>query len=370
MVLANFREAAAFLVYKLNFTHDAKNREIECGAKHSNSRLTPLRSEIRIRNSIPHREEREEHSLLLYHQVGTHARVSRLLHDLPFGRPIRGVRKTISRTLIIKAMTELIKIQNTMSSHQIAELTGKLHQHVMRDIRNLISGLSAQSTSGSGNYSSYVIEEDTYKDANGNDRACYNLNKKACLLLASGYNVLLRAKIIDRWEELETEKRMQDLPSYQISSPRERAMKWIEEEEIRQQLALENKQQAERIEQQAEQIKEDAPKVLFAKAVETSQRSCLVAELAKILQQNGVQIGQNRLFKWLRAKGYLGKAGPYYNQPTQRSMEKGLFEIKQQTINKPDGSIIVTTTTKVTGRGQIYFVDYFLNRKEEVDVAV
>lgn len=279
-------------------------------------------------------------------------------------------------------MTDLIKIQNTMSSHQIAELTGKLHQHVMRDIRNLISSLSAQSTSGSGNYSSYVIEEDTYKDANGNDRACYNLNKKACFLLASGYNVLLRAKIIDRWEELETEKMMQDLPSYQISSPRERAMKWIEEEEIRQQLALENKQlteenehktkrieqQAETIEQQAEQIKADAPKVLFSKAVETSQRSCLVAELAKILQQNGVQIGQNRLFKWLRAKGYLGKTGPYYNQPTQRSMEKGLFEIKQQTINKPDGSIIVTSTTKVTGRGQIYFVNKFL--KQDVDMAV
>lgn len=274
-------------------------------------------------------------------------------------------------------MTDLIKIQNTMSSVQIAELTGKQHAHVMRDIRNMIDNLqqSNQSTSGCVNYSSYVIKEDSYKDAKGEQRTMFSLNKKACLLLASGYNVLLRAKIIDRWEELETEKMMRDLPSYQISSPRERAMKWIEEEEIRQQLALENKQQAETIEQQAEtieqqaeQIKADAPKVLFSKAVETSQRSCLVAELAKILQQNGVQIGQNRLFKWLRAKGYLGKTGPYYNQPTQRSMEKGLFEIKQQTINKPDGSIIVTSTTKVTGRGQIYFVNKFL--KQDVDMAV
>lgn len=255
-------------------------------------------------------------------------------------------------------MTELIKIQNTMSSVQIAELTERTHKNVMRDIRNILS-------QGVDGLNFELVE---YKDKKGETRPCYQLTKKGCLILASGYDAKLREKIIDRWEELETEKMMRDLPSYQISSPRERAMKWIEEEEVRQQLALENKQQAEKIEQQEEQIKADAPKVLFAKAVETSQRSCLVAELAKILQQNGVQIGQNRLFKWLRAKGYLGKTGPYYNQPTQRSMEKGLFEIKQQTINKPDGSIIVTSTTKVTGRGQIYFVNKFL--KQEVDMAV
>ena len=242
-----------------------------------------------------------------------------------------------------------------MSSIQIAELTGKQHAHVMRDIRNLLSQGVHESNFG--------LMYKTSKLGNGAERKdpYFELTKKGCLILASGYDAKLREKIIDRWEELETEKRMQDLPSYQISSPRERAMKWIEEEEVRQQLALENKQQAE-------QIKADAPKVLFSKAVETSQRSCLVAELAKILQQNGVQIGQNRLFKWLRAKGYLGKTGPYYNQPTQRSMEKGLFEIKQQTINKPDGSIIVTSTTKVTGRGQIYFVNKFL--KQDVDMAV
>lgn len=144
-------------------------------------------------------------------------------------------------------MTDLMKIQNTMSSVQIAELTGKLHKHVMRDIRNMADNLSQTNEPKSGpvNYSSYVIKEDTYKDSKGELRAMFSLNKKACFLLASGYDVLLRAKIIDRWEELETEKMMQDLPSYQISSPRERAMKWIEEEEVRQQLALENKQLTE-----------------------------------------------------------------------------------------------------------------------------
>lgn len=161
----------------------------------------------------------------------------------------------------------------------------------------------------------------------------------------------------------ERELRQAALPSYQIEDPIQRAKRWIKEQEQTERLALENKQQAERIEQQKEQIKADAPKVLFAKAVETSDRSCLVAELAKILRQNGVEIGQNRLFEWLRNKGYLCKHGQAYNQPTQMAMEKGLFEIKQTTINKPDGSILVSSTTKVTGRGQIYFVNKFLNRE-------
>ena len=127
----------------------------------------------------------------------------------------------------------------------------------------------------------------------------------------------------------------------------------IEAEEEKQQLSLENKKQAE-------QIAEDAPRVLFSKAVETAKRSCLMAELAKILQQNGVNIGQNRLFQWMRDNGYLCSKGQYYNQPTQKAMELGLFEIKQTTINKPDGTVLVSTTTKVTGKGQLYFVNGFL----------
>ena len=115
-----------------------------------------------------------------------------------------------------------------------------------------------------------------------------------------------------------------------------------------QQKRIEAEKKAEVAEKQIEQ---DAPKVLFANAVATSQRSCLVAELAKILQQNGVNIGQNRLFAWMRENGYLCSKGQYYNQPTQKAMDLGLFELKQTTINKPDGSILVSTTTKVTGKG-------------------
>ena len=122
---------------------------------------------------------------------------------------------------------------------------------------------------------------------------------------------------------------------------------------------IEAEQKAELTEQT---IKSNAPKVLFADAVSTSQRSCLVAELAKILQQNGVNIGQNRLFAWMRENGYLCSKGQYYNQPTQKAMDLGLFELKQTTINKPDGSILVSTTTKVTGKGQVYFVNKFLGK--------
>lgn len=109
-------------------------------------------------------------------------------------------------------------------------------------------------------------------------------------------------------------------------------------------------------------IEEQAPKVLFATAVETSTRSVLVSELAKIISQNGYEIGQNRLFQWLRDHDYLCTKGDYYNQPSQRAVEMGLFEMKKTTITKPDGSVLVSTTTKVTGKGQIYFVDKFLKQ--------
>lgn len=107
------------------------------------------------------------------------------------------------------------------------------------------------------------------------------------------------------------------------------------------------------------QIERDRPKVLFAEALEVSNNSILIGELAKLLKQNGINIGQNRLFDTLRKEGYLGRKGEYYNLPTQRSMELKLFEIKTYTINNPDGSVRTTRTTKVTGKGCIYFVNKF-----------
>ena len=121
-------------------------------------------------------------------------------------------------------------------------------------------------------------------------------------------------------------------------------------------------EQQEVIEAQLRTISAQAPKALFADAVATSTQSCLIGELAKILRQNGIEIGQNRLFTWLRHNGYLCQSGERYNQPTQMAMDMQLFEIKKTTINKPDGSILVSATTKVTGKGQIYFVNKFLKQ--------
>lgn len=113
-------------------------------------------------------------------------------------------------------------------------------------------------------------------------------------------------------------------------------------------------------------IEADKPKVLFADAVAASDTSILVGELAKLIKQNGVDIGQNRLFEWLRSKGYLTKS----NEPTQRSMDMKLFEVVERTVNSPDGSVKITRTTKVTGKGQTYFVNKFLSKKvQEVRTA-
>ncbi len=121
------------------------------------------------------------------------------------------------------------------------------------------------------------------------------------------------------------------------------------------------KERDKRIAEQAEQIKAMRPAQVFADAVATSPQSCLVGELAKILRQNGVETGQNRLFEWLRKNGYLiMRRGTDYNMPTQRAMELALFEIKETAITHSDGRTIVSRTPKVTGKGQNYFINKFL----------
>lgn len=110
-----------------------------------------------------------------------------------------------------------------------------------------------------------------------------------------------------------------------------------------------------------EENKELKPKALFADAISASDESILIGQLAKLIRQNGYEIGQNRLFEWMRENGYLIKSGSRRNQPTQRAMDMGLFGVKERTISNPDGSTRITLTTKVTGKGQVYFVNKFLS---------
>lgn len=107
-------------------------------------------------------------------------------------------------------------------------------------------------------------------------------------------------------------------------------------------------------------IEQDRPKTIFADAVSTSHTSILIGDLAKIIRQNGVDIGQKRLFEWMRQNGYLIKSGSSRNMPTQKGMDMKLFEVKESTIQNPDGSSRITRTTKVTGKGQLFFVNKLL----------
>ncbi len=114
-------------------------------------------------------------------------------------------------------------------------------------------------------------------------------------------------------------------------------------------------------------VSEMKPKALFADSVASSTSSILVGQLAALIRQNGVDIGQNRLFEWMRGRGYLVSSGSRRNSPTQKSLDMGLFEVKERAINNPDGSVRLTLTTKVTGKGQIYFVNKFVGGFAEVE---
>lgn len=115
----------------------------------------------------------------------------------------------------------------------------------------------------------------------------------------------------------------------------------------------------------AEKIETDRPKTIFADAVATSHTSILIGDLAKLICQNGYQIGQKRLFQWMRDNGYLMVSGSSRNMPKQKYVEQGLFEIKESNVQNPDGSVRITRTTKVSGKGQLYFVNKFLGQETE-----
>ena len=234
-------------------------------------------------------------------------------------------------------ITTINKIGQTMSSREISELTGKRHDHVLRDCDALNENYEKMGFPkiGEGYY--------THPNTGNQQHREYRLTKMQTFDLMTGYSAELRIKVNRRWAELEAKEQAHQ----QIPQSFSEALR----------LAAE---QAEKIEAQQKQLQAHAPKVLFADTVIGSQSSCLIGELAKLITQKGYEIGEKRLFKWLRENHYLGTRGEYYNIPNQQYIEQGLFELKKGTRSGNGGVMHTTITPKVTGKGQVYFVNKFL----------
>lgn len=231
-------------------------------------------------------------------------------------------------------------------SREVAKLTGKEHKELLRSIRQYIGILTGADLRPSDFFIPHY-----YQDAKKEQRPCFLITKRGCDMVANKMTgqkgVLFTAAYVTKFEEMEKDLQQ---PYKLPQTYKEALLQLVEKVEQNEQLQLEN-----------ETMK---PKALFAEAVESSRSSVLIGELSKIIRQNGVDIGQNRLFQWLRDNGYLIKQkGESFNLPTQRSMDQGLFEIKKRTINNPDGSIRTTRTPKVTGKGQVYFVNKFITER-------
>lgn len=174
---------------------------------------------------------------------------------------------------------------------------------------------------------------------------------------------LPRAKAFKRWITSEVIPSIRKRGMYATA---ETAEQMLQNPDVMIRALQELKVERQKRQELEQKRQEDAPKVLFADAVAASQTSILVGDLAKLICQNGVQIGQTRLFAWMRANGFLmSRCGSGYNMPTQRAMNAGLFEIKESTFVHSDGRIGIVKTPKVTGKGQQYFINRFLKEKEE-----
>ena len=212
---------------------------------------------------------------------------------------------------------------------------------------------------------------DALKRLDGDERARFNLGRQGETNVVNEYGLYSlvlgsrkpEAKEFKRWITHEVIPSIRKHGAYMTPETIEKVLS--DPDTIIQLATTLKEERAKRMQAEA-LIEKQKPKVLFADAVETSESSVLIGELAKILRQNGIDIGQNRLFAWLRENGFLIKQkGESYNLPTQYAMERGLFEIKKRTVNNPDGSVRVTRTPKVTGKGQIYFVNKFLTEQSK-----
>ncbi|HFL2566966.1 TPA: phage regulatory protein/antirepressor Ant [Clostridioides difficile] len=251
--------------------------------------------------------------------------------------------------------------KNTITTLEIADMLEIRHWEVLRKLEGTEKTKGIIDILNDNNFVvvDYFIKS-TYLDSKNESRPCYNVTKLGCDFLANKFTgekgIIFTARYVRRFNEMERVLKEQQpkLPT----TYKEALQQLLIEVEEKEQLQLENQEKDKVIQLQQ-------PKVLFADAVSASNNSILVGELAKLIKQNGVDIGQNRLFAWMRENGYLIKRkGEDYNIPTQKSMNLRIMEVKKRVINNPDGSTKVTRTVKITGKGQVYFVNKFKSSKQ------
>ncbi|WAX06534.1 hypothetical protein BF10P2_00044 [Bacteroides phage BF10P2] len=233
----------------------------------------------------------------------------------------------------------------------VAEKFGKEHQHVLRDVRNLINGgVSKIGDTPAFSEATYIHPQ------NGQEYPMFIMNRDGFTLLAMGFTgekaLQFKLEYINAFNKME-----ETIKNGGFNVPksfREALLLAAEQQEV-----IENQQK--QIEEKNAKIEADKPKVLFSEAVSASNKSILVRELAKLITQNGYQIGEKQLYERLRKAGYLCSSGESYNQPTQTYMNMGLFHLKKTSVIC-DGESKVYTVTKVTPKGQIYFINKFLGK--------
>lgn len=229
------------------------------------------------------------------------------------------------------------------SSRQVAENFGKEHKDTLESIRQILAAENSATKS--------MFYETTFENR-GKQYPMYLMNRDGFTLLAMGFTgkaaLEWKLKYIAAFNEME--KKLAEQPQLTRSQLLATALIAAHEE----------------LEEKDKQIETMKPKALFADAVSASSQSILVGEMTKLLSQNGIQMGQNRLFQWMRENGYLikDKKQMDYNMPTQKSMELRLFEIKETSIAHSDGHTSINKTPKVTGIGQVYFVNFFLKTEK------
>ena len=234
------------------------------------------------------------------------------------------------------------QLEQRLDSREVAEMVGKEHKNIIRDIRGYLGEFSQLNLEPSD----FFIES-TYKNERGKEYPCYLVSKKGCEFIAHKLTGVkgteFTAKYINRFHKMEEVIQGNVIP------------------QGKELLALAVLEAQKTIEEKDAQIEEMKPHAILGQAITTANTSILVGDMAKILRQNGVNIGGQRFFEYLREKGYLIKRkGADWNLPTQRSMEMGLFEIKESVHIDGNGCNTISRTPKITGKGQNYFVNKFL----------